>query len=146
MNALVNPRNPARIEGWPSTLPLEIALRVAPVPTICQAYNIDKIEYERLRADPAFREAVRKCSDQLSQGGGVSFKLKAQLMAENLLDKVYDMTHASYAIVPPQVQADMVKTVIKAAGFDGSQDKVNPAGVGNNNLQINIHLSKRSEE
>ena len=139
MNALVHPKNPARIEGWPSTLPLEIALRVAPIPTICQAYGIDKPEYERLRSDPAFRDAVKKVADQLALGGGVSFKLKAQLMAEDLLDKVYDMTHASYAIVPPQVQADMIKTVVKAAGFDGSQDRVNPVTAGNN-LQINISL------
>lgn len=135
----MNPDNPADLGGWPFQLPLEIALRVAPAPTIFKAYGLEKADYDRLCADPAFRAAVKRYADQLAADGGMSFKLKAQMQAEELLEKTFELTHASYDKVPPAVQADVAKFVIRAAGFDGSKDQA--SNKQSNQLQININLA-----
>ena len=44
--------------GWPPSLPFDLALAQQPIKDICAAYGIDRFEYERLRADPAFRRAI----------------------------------------------------------------------------------------
>jgi hypothetical protein len=134
-------KNPARIELWPPTLPLEIALRVNTAPAIFRDYGFDRNDYERLCADPAFREAVKTCSEQLAAGGGqMSFKMKAQLMSDGLLDRAFALTHPKPGDdVPPNVQADMIKSVVKWAGLDGvrSQD----GNMDNRTqLQIVLHL------
>lgn len=139
MNALT--KNRARIESWPPTLPLEIALRINTAPAIFRDYGFDKVQYERLCADPAFREAVSKCAETLASGGGqLSFKLKAQLMADELLDKAYELTHpAPGTDIPANVQADMIKSVVKWGGLDGTNDKNTGAG-NTNQLQIVLNL------
>lgn len=134
-------KNPARIELWPPTLPLEIALRVNTAPAIFRDYGMDRTDYERLCADPAFREAVKTCADQLAAGGGVlSFKMKAQLMSDGLLDRAFALTHPQPGDdVPPNVQADMIKSVVKWAGLDGASER--KGGDDNRTqLQIAIHL------
>lgn len=140
MNQIV--KNPARIEPWPHTLPIDIALRTKTAPEVFKAYGLDKNDYDRLCADDGFRQAVLRYSEQLAQGGGqASFKLKAQLMADQLLDEAFRLTHPKPGDdIPPSVQADLIKSVTKWAGFDGSQDKQPGAGNSGNQLQIVLNL------
>jgi hypothetical protein len=102
---------------------------------------MDRQDYERLCADPAFREAVKACADQLASGGGqLSFKLKAQLMSDGLLDRAFALTHPKPGDdIPPNVQADMIKSVVKWAGLDGVKERDGSTD-NRNQLQINIHL------
>lgn len=135
-------KNPARIEAWPPTLPLEIALRVQTAPAIFKDYGYGRVDYERLCADPAFREAVAKCATDLAQGGGqLSFKMKASLMADHLLDKAYELTIAPYSVVPPAVQASMINKVVDWAGLDASKDQGNKQGAANNGNQLQIVIN-----
>jgi hypothetical protein len=135
----LNPMDPSEL-GWPPALPMELALKTAPVKEICVAYRLTREDYDRLRQDPLFVGAVTKYRDALAKDGGLSFKLKAQLQAEALLRKSWDMIHdPDPDIVPANVRADLIKFTIRAAGLDGSKDQANGAGVGNA-LQININL------
>ena len=135
--ALVRPSDPAEL-GFPPTLPVELAMRLAPIPQICAAYDISKEEYEVLRHDPNFRAAVKQAREMLKQEG-MSFKMKARLQAEELLSTSWNLIHASNDDVPPNVKADLIKFTIRAAGLDGSKDQAanqhNMTG-----LQININL------
>jgi hypothetical protein len=120
---------------------MELALKTAPVKDICTAYRLTREDYERLKVDPNFVAAVQKYRDALAKDGGLSFKLKAQLQAEALLRKSWDMIHdQDMEAVPANVRADLIKFTIRAAGLDGSKDQANGAGVGNA-LQININLA-----
>jgi hypothetical protein len=133
-------KNPARIEPWPHSLPIDIALRVKPAPDVFRSYGLDKADYERLCADDSFRAAIQHYVDALAAGGGqMSFKLKSQLMADQLLDEAFRLTHPKPGDdIPPSVQADMIKSVVKWGGLDGSLEK---AGGGNSGNQLQIVLN-----
>ena len=139
MNALVsiNPENPADI-GYPPTLPVEIALRVAPLPEICKAYGISKAEFEELRHDPVFVADLKRAVEMVKKDG-MSFKLKAQLQADELLKTSWTMIHDRSGDVPPSVKADLLKFTIRAAGLDGSKDPSASGGAGPSlSIQINL--------
>jgi hypothetical protein len=139
MNAVIpiRPDDPADL-GYPPTLPVEVALRTAPIKDICIAYGLSREDWESLRNDPGFVAHVRRISDALGKDGGLGFKLKAQLQAEELLKTSWKMIHAPGDDVPPSVKADLLKFTIRAAGLDGSKEQT--AAAMQNALQININL------
>ena len=130
--------DPARL-GWPPTLPLEVAMQEVPINEIFESYNLDRSDYERLCHSEGFMVQVKHYHDELKKDG-MSFKIKARLQAEALLKKSWDMIHASDAIVPANVKAQLLMFTIKAAGL--SEDKANAGGGGQigTALQININL------
>lgn len=137
---IIKPGPDPSLLGWPPTLPLEIAMRVAPTREICEAHGIGKAEWDELRAHPEFRRAVAEAVEALKTEG-VSFKMKARLQAEELLKTSWALIHADAHEVPAHVKADLIKFTIKAAGLDASKEQV--AGAQQNALQINIDLSGR---
>ena len=124
--------------GWPATLPLEVALRTAPLKDICAAYGLSREEWDALRANPRFIADVQANAEELKKDG-MSFKVKAKMQAEELLKRSWKMIHEKYDVVPPSVQADLIKVTIRAAGLDGSKDQAANA-IPQNALQINIVL------
>lgn len=134
--ALLNPDNPAEIGAYPPTLPVEIALRVAPLRDICAAYNISHEEWLELKNDPVFQRDLTAAVEMVKKDG-MSFKLKAQLQADELLKTSWKMIHAPADEVPASVRADLLKFTVRAAGYAEPAEKVN---ANQNNLQININL------
>lgn len=129
--------DPAELLGYPATFPIELALRVASTKTICEAYDISREEWERLRNDPVFQADLRRADDMVRKEG-MSFKLKAQLQADELLKTSWRMIHSQDGNVPASVKADLLKFTIRAAGL--VEDKGQGAVGAGNNLQINISL------
>lgn len=127
-----NPENPAQL-GWPATLPLEVAMRSAPIRTICEAYNINREEWEQLRANPLFLADVAAAVETLKKEG-MSFKAKAKLQAEAMLQTSWNLVHDTET--PASVKADMIKATVRWAGLEQSKSD---QGAGNNlNIQINL--------
>lgn len=139
MNALstIRPEDPSDI-GYPPTLPVEIALRVAPLPDICKAYGISKERFNELKHDPVFVADLKRAVEMVKKDG-MSFKLKAQLQADELLKTSWSMIHDRSGDVPPTVKADLLKFTIRAAGLDGSKDP-SANGGGGPSLSIQINL------
>jgi hypothetical protein len=139
MNALIqhglNPDNPAEL-GYPATLPIEVALRTAPINRICEAYGISREEWDELRHNPMFIKDVQLAHEELKKDG-MSFRMKARLQSEELLKQSWRMIHASSDEVPPSVKADLIKFTIRAAGLEADNKSTANA---TNNLQININL------
>jgi len=139
MNALtrLRPTDPAEL-GYPPTLPIEIAMRVAPVKEICDAYNISKEEFDRIKLDPGFLSELKAAHDMLKEEG-MSFKLKARLQAEELLKTSWKLIHGAPEDVPASVKADLIKSTVKWAGLEPK------AGAGEvaagSGFQINIQLN-----
>lgn len=136
--ANLNPGNPAEIETYPASLPIEVALKTASVKDICEAYGLSEEDWLRLKSDPVFVAEVAALRETLKKDG-MSFKMKAQLQAEELLNTSWALIHSHNDDVPPNVKADLIKFIIKAAGLDASKDQAANAGPGNA-LQININL------
>jgi hypothetical protein len=129
----LSPRgDPARL-GWPPTLPLEIALREHTPAEICKSYGIDLDQWNRLRADKGFQQAVIRYADQL-KNEGMGFRLKAQLQSEALLRKSWSIIHD--VDTPANVKADLIKYTWKCAGHDRSAE----AGSQQNAFSIQINL------
>lgn len=133
----IRPSNPSTI-GYPHTLPIEVALKVAPIKEICEAYGLTKQDWDQLRFDPVFIADVSRVSRALQQEG-MSFKLKAQLQAEELLKTSWKLIHDTSGDVPPSVKADLIKSTWRMSGLDESKNKANTAEI-TAALQININL------
>lgn len=131
------PRNPTTL-SWPATLPVELALRIDTPKAICETYGIDRDEWLRLIANPRFRADVAAASE-LIRKEGMSFKLKAGLLAENFLPNIYNMVNGSDEKYPASVKADLIKFVVKAAGYDASKDQ------GKANVNIGVGFSIRMD-
>ncbi len=134
----LHPSNPAKIEAFPPTLPIEVALRVAPVPDIFRAYGLGKADFERITRDPSFIVALEECVEEL-RDPKKSFRMKARLQAEALLTNSWDLINAPNAVVSPQVKAGLIQATWKAAGVDGGEKQVQkrPGAA----LQINILMN-----
>ena len=130
--------DPSEIGGYPATLPIEVALRQQPIRQIFAAYNLDKDDYERLKADPLFLEDVRKATEMLREEG-MSFKVKARMQSEELLKRSWELIQNRSGSVPPNVQADLIKFTWRVAGLDASKDQA-ASQVGGTGLQIVMHL------
>jgi|SRR5215467_880144 len=130
--------------GWPPSLVLELVLAQQPVKDICQSYGIDRLTYERLRLDPAFRRAVAAAHDTL-QEEGASFRLKARAQSEELLKTSWNLIHRPLDEVSASVKATLIQMTIRCAGLDASiEQKARASATAQaatlTALQINIHL------
>lgn len=129
-------RDPAEI-GWPATLPVEIALKVAPLKDIQAAYNYSDEEWLALRDDPAFLSDLA-AAVAMVKVEGASFKLKARMQADEVLKTSWRLIHAPLDEVPSSVKADLIKSTVRWAGYD---NKEGVGGMTNGNaFQININL------
>jgi hypothetical protein len=131
--AVVRPEDPSEL-GFPPMLPIELAMKSAPVREICEAYGITKDELSRLTEDPIFVQAFRNAKEML-QKDGMSFRLKARMQAEELLKESWKLIKG--AGTPTPVKADLIKATVRWAGYEPKGDGA--AGVGNA-FQININL------
>jgi hypothetical protein len=130
---VVRPEDPSEL-GFDPMLPIELALRTAPVPEICAAYGIDRDQLVALTQDPVFAKAYNNARDEL-QKDGMGFRIKARMQAEALLGKSWAMIHADGT--PTAVKADLIKSTIRWAGLEPKGDG---AGGVNGAFQININL------
>jgi hypothetical protein len=128
-------RDPAEL-GWPPTLPIEIALKTAPLDSIREAYGYSPAEWMALRDNPQFLKDLTAAINMVKEEGA-SFKLKARLQAEELLKTSWRLIHAPQDEVPSSVKADLIKATARWAGYD-SRD--NAAASGGNSLNIQINL------
>lgn len=128
--------NPARVGTYPPSLPVEIALRVAPLREICEAYGISKDQWVVLRSDPVFQRDLTAAVEHVKKEGA-SVKLKAQLQCDELLKTTWNMIHDTTGMTPPSVRADLIKHTYRVAGLIEP-----PSGGGNGlpamNIQINL--------
>lgn len=132
----------ARVEdpallGYPPTLPIELAMREHTPQEVCEAYQITAEQWDVIRESPIFISDLKARMIEL-QADGISFKMKARLQAAEYLKKLWQITDDPDA--PHNVKADIMKFVIRAAGYDGSKDQVANAAAIGNALSITLHL------
>lgn len=127
-------RDPSKI-AWATTLPIELALKTATPQELKEHYGYTDDEWASLRDNPVFITELTAACDLVKQEG-MTFRLKARLQAEALLETNWRLIHAPGSEVPANVKADLIKTTFRVAGFDNREGV---AGVGNMlNIQINL--------
>lgn len=124
---------------WPPTLPIELALKTASPVELQVEYGYTDIEWDALRKNPVFlRELAGAC--ELVRQEGMSFKLKAKLIAEENLGEVFRMTRDRDC--PHAVRGKLIELTARWAGFDPRTIPEGAAGgpVNANTLNIQINL------
>lgn len=136
MTALLAYENPVdSLDAYPATLPIELALQVASVREICGGYGITREQMAELVHNPAFVADLERARAMVRKEG-MSFRLKAQLQADHLLQTSWQMIHD--AATPAAVRADLLKFTIKAAGLDASKDQGSISPGAGLMIQINM--------
>lgn len=129
----IETRNPADL-GFPPMLPIELALKIAPVPDICGHYGISKDQFAAIIAHPVFIKAYQEAVESLKVDG-MSFKMKARMQAEGFLATSFAMV--TNPATSDAVRADLIKNTVRWAGYDAKAADV--AGGGQSfNIQINL--------
>jgi len=126
--------DPARL-GFPPMLPVELAMRTGTVANICAGYSISREEFAEMVDDPLFCAAYQLAKDELKKDG-VSFRMKAKMQAEALLQQSWKLIHSPDT--PNTVKADLIKSTVKWAGYEPRGDVLG-TGTGSA-FQININL------
>ena len=136
-NADARDHDPSKI-AWSTTLPIELALKTATPQELRVHYGYTDEEWDALRENPVFMsELVAACD--LVKKEGMSFKLKARLQSEALLETSWRLIHAPSSEVPPAVKAKLMEATWRMAGFD---NKENPGGPATG-FAIQINFSGR---
>jgi hypothetical protein len=121
--------------GFSPLLPVELALKTAPVEAIYTSYGLTKDDFTELMTSPAFISAY-KDAQALVKEEGMAFKLKAKMQAEEMLKVSWSLVHDKE--VPPSVRADLLKWTSRVAGFEPKN--VEQGGPAQQPLNIQINL------
>jgi len=128
--ALANPLDDLPIV-WQSSLVLDIAMGTDE-DIICEAYELQYPQLQAIKNDPAFMARLKKAADDLNKEGA-TFRLKAQMQAEALLQTSFAMIHSDE--IDPKVRAKLISDTVRWAGYDNAAAAGAETGPG-----ISIHI------
>lgn len=126
--------------AWSPTLPIELALGTASPTALQLEYGYTDAEWAALRKNRVFLQELSGACELVRQEG-MSFKLKAKMIAEENLKQVWKMVHASHDTVPPAVKGKLIELTAQWAGFankGGGEGGDGPANANTLNIQINL--------
>lgn len=132
------PSNPVGASLHPAlqaSLVMDVALGVD-VDAILEAYDLQQHELDQITQTPLFQAELKRLNKQLSEDGA-SFRLKASIQAEAMLERSWAMVHdpeTSAAVV-----ADLIKATVRWGGHDGNAAATAAAGA---QFSININLNE----
>lgn len=133
-NEAARDKDPSKV-AWAATLPIELALKTAPPGELKEHYGYTDEEWGALRENPVFMKELADACDLVKQEG-MSFRLKARLQAEAMLETSWRLIHAPASEVPAAVKAKLMEATWRMAGYDSKEGM---PGVGNQlNIQINL--------
>ena len=100
--------------GWSASLAVDVALGVDRG-TICSVYDLQDHELQAILDDPRFVIQLSAIEKELEKEG-MTFRLKAQMQAEALLNTSWDLVQSPHT--PPAVRAGLIRDTVRWAGFD----------------------------
>lgn len=115
----------AKRNGWPVRLPFDLALQMEPAEDTFAEHGVGKEDALALMAHKEFVASVKAWQEAIVKEG-YSFKLKAKLIAEDLLDNARML--ATNPDVAHSVRAQMTQWFTKIAGYEPNTK--NPEGGG----------------
>lgn len=131
--------NPVALRpDWSMRMAVDVAIG-ASVESIMETYNLQHHDYTRIVNDAHFLAKVAGIRKSLEKEGA-SFRLKAQLQAEELLATSWQMIHDPD--VPSTVRAALIKDTVRWASWDNPQQVGGGPGGG---FSININLGNAQQ-
>lgn len=124
---------------WDDRFALEIALHLEgsgdSLGDILKAHSIAPVDFLAINDDPVFQQKVTGYREDI-QNKGLSFKLKARVQAEQLLQTSYALIHDPDT--SPAVKADLIKSTVKWAGYEPRSNEEGGGAVGGVKITINL--------
>lgn len=117
----------AGTEPWNPRLPFELALEMAEPLETFEKYGVDKDTAFKLLKTPAFVAKLRGYREEIVSKG-ISFRLKAKVQAEALLQHSWDL--ATDPETPATVRADLIKWTAAVAELGPPKEVPNGGGGG----------------
>lgn len=111
---------------WQNSLVIDVALGVDHE-TICEAYDLQYPQLQQIMHTAAFKNRLGKLQEDMSKDG-VTFRMKAQMQAEEYLKTSFDMVHNPE--VDPKVRAKLIGDTVRWAGFDAAANAEAAVGSG----------------
>lgn len=133
------PMNPTLVFRWDQRLVVDVALGTAE-DTILETYDLQVHELRAIYRDSRFAAALAKLRKDL-EADGASFKLKAKLQAEAMLDEHWAIVHDRE--ISPETRRKAIADTVRWAGFDNSGVG---GGGGGGGFAINIVLNQAPAE
>lgn len=118
---------PALYKTTHERLAYELALRMEPAEDIWARYRYTPESAAELLDSPAFAALLAKVDKEV-QEHGLSFRMKAKAISEELLPTAFDM--ATDPLTPASVRADLIKWAAKVAGNEPPPAKEGAGGGG----------------
>jgi hypothetical protein len=111
----------------------ELALGMSSAAEVVAKYGLSEDRARALLGNPAFIATIKKYQAEI-QDGGVGFRLKARIQAEDLLTHSYII--ATDPETPASVRADIIKWTARVADLEPRDKK--DVGLGAGGFQLNI--------
>lgn len=116
----------------------ELALAIDKPSAIFAKYGYTEEDAREFIGNDAFMGTVRKYREEIL-AGGIGFKLRAKIQAEDLLTHSYLI--ATDPETPAAVRADMIKWTAKVAGFEPQSGDKGGGGAAGSGFTLNIMLA-----
>jgi hypothetical protein len=86
---------------------MEVASRIEPLATVLRRYNVKKADFQRMMADPTFREAISEAQAAFKSASNTPERIrtKAQLVTEALIEDMYLIASSSQHPAAARVSA-----------------------------------------
>lgn len=134
-----------KLTRWTERLALDIALHLEgsgeSLPELLKEHGVSPLDLQDYNSDPVFIKKVDGFRDDI-KNKGLSFKLKARVQAEHLLETSFMLIHNPE--VSAAVKADLIKSTVKWAGYEprGVED----GGGATGGVTITINLGKNASD
>jgi hypothetical protein len=129
---------------WPPTLPIELALKTATPEQLRVEYGYDRAAWDALPQNPNFLRDLTAACEMVRQEG-MTFKLKAKLIAEENLKEVFKMVRETHGAVPPTVKAKLIELTARWAEYDPRTWSDDARGGGGMSQALNIQINLGSD-
>lgn len=134
-----------KLTKWTDKLALDIALHLegsgGTLPDILSDHGLTPFDLQDFNTDPVFTKKVDGFRDDI-KNKGLSFKLKARVQAEQLLETSFALIH--HPDISPAVKADLIKSTVKWAGLEPRGSEEVSGGTGG--VTITINLGSKDED
>ena len=132
--------SPPTATNWTPRFAMDIAmaLELGPagdVAAVLKQYGVSDNAYSRFTNDPVFVRQVEAFRSEV-RDKGVTFKLKARVMAEELLNTSWAMIHDKS--ISSAVRADLIKQTVTWSGLAPKDAPVDAGNAGGVAITINL--------
>ena len=113
----------------------EVAMKYEPLATVMERYDVTLEHMMLLKTHKPFLLAVKQFQREI-QEQGITFKMKAKMLAEDLIDTAYLMSKD--LTTPASVRMDGIKNIVRWAELEPQKNKEDTGSMPTFAIQINL--------